>query len=275
MKALSLGRAEKTGPSDAVNLLSPAFLEDLAVIRLRSKMALGVGLVLLLVVSGWAFQVLSLRSAEATLAGEEAAAAARQAQITELAPVRSYVEGVRGRATAVETTMSTDISFSQSLLSLVRAAPTGITIDSVAVTVLTTDQAAAASGVVAAAPEPTTTDGTDGAEVPAPAVADDPTRGLSGSGCPGPDPFAAKPSVGCLIISGTATDRRTVGQLVQRLAQQDLFVEPFISTTTTDAADPAGGDSLSFSGTVGLTPLVFSGRYDDLLDQLGLEKETK
>ncbi len=273
MKAPSLGRAEKTGPGNAVNLLSPAFLEELAVLRLRSQMALGVGLVLLLVVSGWAFQVLSLRSAEATLNGEEAAAAARQAQITELAPVRSYVEGVRGRATEVETTMSTDISFSQSLLSLVRAAPAGITIDSAAVTVLTAAQAAAASGVVAAAPDPTATE--DTAEAGVPAVADDPTRGLSGSGCPGPDPFAATPSVGCLVISGTATDRRTVGQLVQRLAQQDLFVEPFISTTTTDAADPTGGDSLSFSGTVGLTPLVFSGRYDDLLAQLGLEKETK
>ena len=41
MKAPSLGRAEKTGPADAVNLLSPSFLEDLAVLRLRSQMALG------------------------------------------------------------------------------------------------------------------------------------------------------------------------------------------------------------------------------------------
>ncbi len=272
MKAPSLARAEKTGPGDAVNLLSPSFLEELAVLRLRGQMLLGVGLVLLLVVSGWAFQVLSLRTAEASLAGEEAAATTRQAQIKELAPVQGYVTGVAARATDVQTAMSTDISFSQALLSLVRAAPTGVDFDSVAVTLLTADQAAVDGGAAATTTDPSTASAT----TPAPAAADDPTRGLSGSGCPGPDPFEAKPSVGCLVISGTATDRRAVGQLVQRLSRQDLFVEPFISTTTTASTETtAGVDGLTFNGTVGLTPKVFTGRYDDLLAQLGLEKETK
>ena len=71
--------------------------------------------------------------------------------------------------------------------------------------------------------------------------------------------------IGCVTLSGTASSRDAVGQLVENLAGSDAFAEPFISTTTTDE-----GASVAFSGSVALDPKVFSGRYDDLARLTGL-----
>ena len=54
-----------------------------------------------------------------------------------------------------------------------------------------------------------------------------------------------------------------VAQLVQALAAEKLFIEPFITTTTTDEAA-----EVSFTGSVGVDPRAFTGRYDDLLERL-------
>ena len=74
--------------------------------------------------------------------------------------------------------------------------------------------------------------------------------------CPGPDPFQTETIIGCVTLSGTAVSRAQVGELVTNLGSMGLFVEPFISTTTT-------GDSASvtFSGSVGLSEKVYSRRY--------------
>ena len=50
--------------------------------------------------------------------------------------------------------------------------------------------------------------------------------------------------------------RSQVGELVTRLGGSDLFVEPFISTTTTGDAQ-----EVTFSGSVGLSAKVYSLRY--------------
>ena len=96
----------------------------------------------------------------------------------------------------------------------------------------------------------------------------DVTRGLAAAGCPGPDPFAVLEVIGCVTLSGTAADRGTVGRLVIALAAAKEFSEPFITTTTTDE-----GASVTFSGSVALTPKVFSGRYDDRAALTGLSEE--
>jgi hypothetical protein len=74
--------------------------------------------------------------------------------------------------------------------------------------------------------------------------------------CPGPDPFQTETVIGCVTLSGTAVSRTEVGELVTRLGSMDLFVEPFISTTT--AGDTA---TVTFSGSVGLSEEVYSRRY--------------
>jgi hypothetical protein len=50
-----------------------------------------------------------------------------------------------------------------------------------------------------------------------------------------------------------------VGDLVIGLGDSELFVEPFITATT--SADETG---VTFTGSVGLSQKVFSHRYDDL-----------
>ena len=69
--------------------------------------------------------------------------------------------------------------------------------------------------------------------------------------------------VACLELSGTAPSRRVVAQLVQALAAEKLFIEPFITTTTADEEA-----TVTFTGSVGVDPRAFTGRYDDLLERL-------
>ena len=67
------------------------------------------------------------------------------------------------------------------------------------------------------------------------------------SPCPGPDPFNTKPVIGCMTLSGTAetpVPGRRPGD--RAVADADLFVEPFISTTS--AADRDASRSAARSG---------------------------
>ena len=79
--------------------------------------------------------------------------------------------------------------------------------------------------------------------------------------CPGPDPFQTEPIIGCVTLSGTAVSRAEVGELVTRLGSIGLFVEPFVSTTTTGDAQ-----AVTFSGSVGLSDKVYSHRYGPVPD---------
>ncbi len=275
------GSTEAAAATNAVNLLSPWVLEELRIAALRRRLGLAAASVLVLVVGAWGLQHVALRGVQNDLAAEQATTAGLEEQIAGLSPVRTYVDGVRLRATDVQASMRTEVSFSRVLLDLQSSLPPGLEVDELAVSLLATDQLGA-DGVATVAPVPA-----EGA-APAPAAQDpetDVTRGLSGAACPGPDPFDTTPSIGCVTISGTAADRDAVGRLVQRLSRKNAFSEPFVTTTTTDAATStaigaegiagttgAAGGTVTFSGTVGLTPAVFTGRYDDLTAALGLEE---
>lgn len=262
--------AEQTPAGDAVNLLSPWVLEDLRLRALRRRFVYGALAMVMLVAAGWAFQRMNLHTAEADLAAEQSSSLGLQQQIAAMAPVQAYVAAVNLRAGDVEGTMRDEVSFSRALAALQVAAPSGVTMQSVSVSLLPSG-AVSPDGTTAPPVEGTTL--SFSADPAATADPSDTTRGLSGAGCPGPDPFAVEPSIGCMTITGTAGDRETVGRLVSALSKKGAFVEPFISTTSTDAATTGlgGGDSLTFTGTVGLTPVIFTGRYDDLSIALGLK----
>ncbi len=74
--------------------------------------------------------------------------------------------------------------------------------------------------------------------------------------------------VGCITLSGTADSRATVGDFVVNLGHDKLFVEPFISATTT-----AEGTDVVFTGSVGLSEKAFSHRYADI--DVTLAKEAR
>lgn len=266
---MKLSRGSEQEPSgNTVNLLSPWVLEAIQLRALRRRFAYGAVLMLMLVAAGWAYQQMSLKAVEKELAAEQDASLTLQQQISTMAPVQTYIEAVGQRSRDVESTMRAQVSFSQVLAALAVAAPRGVTMSSVSVSLLPATDVPVDGAVVTT---PTTGDLSGVIRAEATAIdPEDATRGLSGAGCPGPDPFVTEDSIGCMTIEGTATDRETVGRLVSALAAKGAFVEPFISATSTDAIDKG---ALTFSGTVGLTPEVFTGRYDDLGAALGLQEK--
>ena len=221
-----------------VNILSPWVFERLAIRSLRRRFAVGGFVLVLLIVAVWSGQHLRIEQAQQVLDVEKAETTRLTSQTKELAPVRAFVTGIEQQKKTVQDTMASEIYFSRVLEGLQRDAPFGATITSLQVTL------APAPAAPAAAP-------TEGA---VPTV----------SPCPGPDPFNTKVVVGCITISGSAATRADVGAFVIALGDDALFVEPFISTTTT-----ADGSEVTFSGSVGLSEKVYSKRYADLDELLG------
>lgn len=249
----SRGTAQPTLP--VVNLLSPSAFERLATRRLRMRFLAGGAALVVLVVAAWAVQHLRVGEAEQLLTVERAETTRLTEETKALLPVRAFVSGVELQKTTVSETMANEIYFSTVMAGLQDAAPSGVELDSVAVTLAPPPAAAAP------APAPTEAEGTeeaDSAAAPAPEAV--PTV----SPCPGPDPFNTRVVVGCITLSGTASSRAEVGDLVINLGKDALFVEPFISTTTT-----ADTSLVSFSGSVGLSEKVFSKRYANLDKLLG------
>lgn len=230
------GKKNQAPGLPTVNILSPWVFERMAIRRLRRRFAL-VGFVLvLLIAAAWSAQHLRIEQAQQVLDVETAETTRLTAQTNELAPVRAFVTGIEQQKQTVQDTMASEIYFSRVLEGIQRDAPLGAVVTSLQVTL--------APSATAAAP----------AEGAVPVV----------SPCPGPDPFNTKIVVGCITISGSAATRSDVGAFVIALGDDELFVEPFISTTTT-----ADGSEVTFSGSVGLSEKVFSGRYADLDKLLG------
>lgn len=221
--------AARTAP--AVNLLSATHFARLSARRLRRRFVLGGVALVLLTGAAWAFQHVRVDEAHKLVAVEQAETSRLTAQTQALAPVRTFVNGVAVQQRTVDEAMGGEVYLSEVLDGIRDAAPAGAQLATVAVTV---------TGLAPTA-------GTTGAAVPP-----------DGSACPGPDPFNTRVVVGCVTLSGTAASRAEVGEMVIRLGHASLFVEPFISTTTT-----GDSDKVTFSGSVGLSDHVLSKRYAD------------
>jgi type IV pilus assembly protein PilM len=212
-----------------VNLLSPRVFEAIAARRLRRRfIAAGVGLVLL-TGGGWGVQHLRSVQAEKLLTVERAETSRLTAQTQELAPVSVFVAEVAKQKTVVKKTMATEALLSRMLDDLRLATPTGVRIETIGVTI---DAPRPGGQLATAGP---------------------------GDLCPAPNPFVQKVSVGCVTLTGTATSREAVGRLVTRLGAGDVFVAPYVTTTST-----ADGARVTFSGSVALSKRIHSNRYADL-----------
>lgn len=209
-----------------VNLLSPAAFARLATRKLRRRfLVAGVALVAVVAATG-AVEHLRVAEAERVLAVEQVETSRLAGETLALAPVRALVDGVARQTQTVDGTMANEIYTSDVFEELLVATPAGVRLESLT---LTAAQTAAVGG---AATAPAT------------------------SPCPGPDPFNTRTVIGCVTVSGTAPDRARVGELVIALGDADLFIEPFVSVTTSaDTAD------VSFSGSVGLSRAAFSRRF--------------
>jgi hypothetical protein len=209
---------------------------ELALRRLRIRLVAVAAVLVLLLGAGWAIQHLRVTHAREILSGAQAETQRLGAEVDELAPVSVFVSTVGQRKALVSKTMADEVAVSKVVGDLRSVAPPGARLDSVAITVT--------PAVAGAAPG-------DGAAAPA--------AGLTESACPGPDPFDTLTVVGCITLSGSAVSRATVGDFVIALGEDDLFVEPFISTTTTGE-----GTEVTFTGSVGLSRRVYTQRYADI-----------
>ncbi|MET1038635.1 MAG: type IV pilus assembly protein PilM [Aeromicrobium sp.] len=231
----------------SVNLLSPWAFERIAVRGLRIRFAISCLVVAAVAAAAWGLQTMRVADAESLLTVENAETSRLTERTNVLQPVKTFIAGVEQQKTTVSETMASEIYFSTVLESMRDAAPDGVVLDSLVVTL--------APPAPAAAPAPAEdTEGGSEKAAPAPVVE---------SPCPGPDPFQTRLVIGCITVSGTAGSRSAVGDFVVALGADDSFVEPFIATTTT--ADAA---QVTFSGSVGLSEKVFSTRYaklDELL----------
>lgn len=244
------GRIPVTLPS--VNLLSPWALERIAVRRLRIRFMVGCLGLVVAVAAAWGVQTMRVADAESLLVTEDAETSRLAEQTNELQPVKAYVAGVEQQKVAVSGAMGTEIYFSKVFEAMSVAAPDGVVLDSLVVVL--------APPPPAPVPAPAPAEGSDkdkdedgGQATPAPAAPATPPL------CPGPDPFQTREVVACITLSGSAGSRAEVGAFVVALGADDSFVEPFISTTTTSDAS-----QVTFSGSVGLSEKVFSGRFADL-----------
>lgn len=209
-----------------VNLLSQSEFDRRAARQLRNRFVAAGVVMLLLVAGAWTAQHMRVTEAEKLVAVEQAETSRLTAQTQVLAPVKAFVNGVAQQQRTVADAMADEIYFSEVLDGVRDATPPGADLATISVTLVPQGQVAGEESVPASSP------------------------------CPGPDPFNTRVVVGCVQLTGTATSRAEVGDMVIALGDSRLFVEPFISTTTTDDTK-----LLTFSGSVGLSEKVYSGRY--------------
>jgi len=84
------------------------------------------------------------------------------------------------------------------------------------------------------------------------------TAGSSSSGCFNPDPFTPPTNIGCLTLSGTASNQGRATAYFNRFKNQTGFLNGFISGLTTD------GSKATFNGTIAFDANFYSNKYTDL-----------
>jgi hypothetical protein len=212
-----------------VNLLSPSVFAAMEARRMRRRFVAAAIVLALLVGGGWGIQHLRSVQAGKLLIVEKAETSRLTADTKELAPVSVYLGEVAKQKTLVKKAMANEALMSRLLEDLRAATPTGVRIE------------------------------TANATIGAPPTAKAGQTSTAASACPAPNPFVRQASVGCVILTGTATSRAAVGQFVIKLGAGGVFVAPYVTTTST-----ANGQRVTFSGSVSVSKSVYSNRYADI-----------
>lgn len=248
----------------SVNLLSPDTLVSLAVRQVRRRLV-AAGLVgAVLIGGGWAVQSMRLSGAKDDLAAEQAQAGPLQQQLAALDPVAKFVSGLDARKQAASKAMAAEVLFSEALVDLNKRTPNGVKLSSISVTLTPSVVTSVAPPVSPLAKANGTAAKDTAPKGTAATAADNPATATAASAvsCARPDPFRPAAIIGCVTISGTAPSRDAVGKFVDNLKAGKIYADPFVTTTTVSGAD--GTKQIQFSGSVGLTGALVSGRYVDL-----------
>lgn len=235
----------------STNLLPPAVAARSQADRLQKRFALGAAGAVAALAAVYLLQAGSISQANTDLETEQSRTAQLSAEKLALAPVDLFYKTLEVNRTTIQTTMAREVLLSDLTRRLYATAPSGVTLDTVGVTV--------DSQPVAATP------GTAAAAGAAPAA---------GVDCPSPDPYAApEERAGCVTISGSATSREALGRWESRVGRTDLFTDLFISDSqagtaggtagTGDADAATAGDGITFTATLSVTAKAFTDRYAD------------
>lgn len=207
-----------------VNLL-PATVPEFFLIRRIRRGLIAIGVLLAIAVGGvWYMQGNQITDAELRLAQAQADSAKISAQVSALAPIKEMYDQITGEQNLVATTLASE---PQASLVIARLADAGIAAQGGGGPVAFTSVAIEYRGI----PEP-------GDEL---------------NPCPNPDPFASDITIGCITFSGTAGNREQVSTMLSIIADDGLFVGPYVnnSTVTQATADVPGG--VMFTGTAGVS----------------------
>lgn len=208
-----------------VNLLPPRVFEAAQAQKVRRKLVVMGGAMVLIVAGLYAGQTAQIILANKALDTETAKGVVLDKQARDLAPVKAFYLGVAAQKTMVQTTMAKELVFSELASTLVATSGTDVVIQTMNVT--------------ATAP------GTAGTQAAA-----------AGATCPRPDPFGKVTIVTCVQFTGTAPGREGVAKFLSNLNKDDKFAAPYVPVT--DSADAKG---VTFNGSVGITDKFYSNRY--------------
>jgi Tfp pilus assembly protein PilN len=241
--AQQLDVLRRTGLAPSVNLLPPGITERRR-LRKQRRVLLIVGAgVLVLVLLLWYLEV--ARSAEAAERADEAEATVATLE-REKASLQRYAD-LRGRLTELEQQRTVvfkgEVRGSTILEDFTRLVPQDVWLTELALTVQ---------------PQPDLPGGT-GEDAQAPAG----QEGVAVPGAPGTATASGVP-VAKITFAGLALSHPDVAAFVKSLDEtvkrggRPIYVNPYYTSSSA-----AGGDTVTFSGTVDLTAAAFSGRFQD------------
>ncbi|MDO9486405.1 MAG: hypothetical protein Q7K25_10140 [Actinomycetota bacterium] len=207
-----------------VNLLPSDVAESIALRKIRRASILGLVLLFLVAALVWALQIPGIRASQDSLSQAQATNAAEQAQVQALAPIAQMVAEIKRQQSLVNTTMATQPKAAAISWRLFAAAASAGA-PAIQFTTLSMSYTPASAS------------------------------GAAESSCPDPDPFAQRISIGCVTFSATAASREQVSRLLTALGKDPLFVGPYVNSSMLAGATAGGQQSVSFTGTVGISPI--------------------
>lgn len=246
----------------SVNLLSPDTLTNLAVRQVRRRLVAAGVVGALLVGGGWGVQSWRLAGAKDDLASEQAQSGPLKEQLAALEPVATFVSALDARKQAASKAMAAEVLFSQALIDLDKRTPKGLELSTMSVTLTPSVVTSVAPPVSPIAKANEQAGGVPKAQTSAATDATAAAASASAVSCARPDPFQPAAIIGCVALSGMAPSRDVVGKFIDNLKAGTIYADPFVTTTT--VSGPDGTKQIQFSGSVGLTGTLVSGRYVDL-----------
>jgi hypothetical protein len=205
-----------------VNLLPPRVFDAVEAAKARHRLAFAGGALVLVVAGGYLAQTAQIMVANKALDTETAKSAPLEKQVRTLTPFKVFYAGVSAQKATVQKTMAQELYFSQVASELSKMRAPGVSIDTLTIATSADTGASAATS----------------------------------SSCPPANPFTPAKIVTCVQFTGAAPKRENVAAFLVNLHKNPKFANIYIPVTDSGDEKP-----ITFTGSVGITELFYTGRY--------------